>query len=123
MLNESLRGQPGISDFSYNGSSGTLAYQPVFVPTGPSETSPQEFAILFISAPDVLAAVQTSQITFLGEVAGITIGGIVAASLLASITVLRWNKRLDNRVKEKTAELVSSNERLALAERTARRSE
>ncbi len=115
MINESLLGQPGISDFSFNGSSGTFAYQPVFVPRGSNESNPQEFAILFISAPHVLAAIQTSQITFLGEVTGITVGGIVAVSLVASITVLRWNKRLDERVKEKTAELVSSNERLALA--------
>ena len=94
-------GRPGISDFSYNGSSGTLAYQPVFVSRGPNDSNPQEFAILFVSAPNVLAAIQTSQITFLGEVTGITVGGIVAASLVASITVLRWNKRLDKRVKRK----------------------
>jgi len=115
MLNQSLHGVPGVSDFSYNGSSGTLAYQPVYVSSETNKSNPQEFAVLYVSAPDVLAATQTSQITFLGEVAGITIGGIVAASLIASITVLRWNKRLDIRVREKTSELVSSNEKLALA--------
>ncbi len=111
MLNQSLEGKSGISDFSYNGTSGTIVCQPIFVPD-PNEADSHEFAILFVSHPDVLAITQSSEIAFLGEATAFTITGIIVASLVASIIVLRWNRRLDERVKEKTAELVSLNSQL-----------
>ncbi|MDA4130979.1 MAG: ATP-binding protein [Thaumarchaeota archaeon] len=115
MLNQSLKGITGFQDFTYNGVSGGLAYQPVLVKINDkNHTAPQEFAILYISAPDLLAEAQASQINLLGQVTYITVLGIGASSLAACLVVIRWNKRLDDTVKQKTADLLSSNDQLVL---------
>jgi signal transduction histidine kinase len=113
MLNQSLRGNSGFQDFTYQGVSSTLAYAPVFVATSPNnETNPQEFAVLYISAPDTLGALQASQIALQRNLSEAIILGAGASAVAASIIVLRWNRRLDIAVREKTAELASANERL-----------
>ena len=117
MLNQSLEGKSGISDFSFNDTQSTFAYQPVILPVS---NQGYEFAILFITQPDVLASTQSSEIGFLGEVTVFTLIGIVTASLVASIIVIRWNRDLNDRVKEKTAELVSANVQLEQQNKTQR---
>jgi signal transduction histidine kinase len=116
MLNQSLKeGITGFQNFTYNGVSGGLAYQPIYVRVNSeNQTVSQEFAIIFISAPDVLAAAQALQIGNLGLVTYLTVLGIGTSSFLACIVVVRWNKRLDEVVKQKTADLLSTNDKLGL---------
>ena len=117
VLNQSLSGNTGFEDFSLDGVRTTIAYQPVMVNSSVTNLTAKsrKFAILFILEPDVLRASQASQIAFQGELSTIMILGIAASSLVAAVIVLRWNNSLDEAVKKKTAELVSTNNELDLA--------
>jgi signal transduction histidine kinase len=113
MLNQSLAGKTGFQDFSYKGANGGLAYQPVIVTINQANGSTiyQQFAILFVSAADILAAAQSSQVSLLGLVSTITILGIATTAGMVSFVVLKRNKRLDELVNEKTADLASALEK------------
>ena len=114
-LNQSLKGNSGFEDLSYHGSSGTLAYQPIFVNATASDGHeiPVQFGVLYVTVADTLAGsavnlINQQRLASLVIVIGIagTFGGIAFATL-------RWNRRLDVAVKEKTSDLLTANEELA----------
>ena len=65
-LNQSLNGRAGIQDISFRGSSTTVAYQPMFVnaTTATGTQIPVQFGVLYVSAPDTLAA---SAVALIGQ--------------------------------------------------------
>ena len=102
---DSLSGKVGIGDFSANGMSSTIAYEPVKV-------RGYDFAVLFVVAPHHLAGSAVALLeqqrffnTLVISAIGITAAGIAAI-------VLVWNGRLSNKVAAKTFELTQSNQQL-----------
>jgi signal transduction histidine kinase len=114
-LNQSLKGQVGLQDISYRGSSGTLAYQPIFVnaTTANGGHVPVQFGVLYVTASDTLAASAAALIGQERSASLLIVLGIAGVSGGLALTTLRWNKRLDDAVKQKTADLVSANSQLA----------
>ena len=102
-----------MDDISYRGVTATLAYQPVFV--NESSGSSHQFGVLYIVAADTLG---TSAVALINQERIISTGfiiGIGAAFFGTAFMILRWNKRLSDAVKEKTADLVSTNLQLTSA--------
>ncbi|MDA4129694.1 MAG: ATP-binding protein [Thaumarchaeota archaeon] len=114
-LNESLRGQAGYQDLSYRGASTTLTYQPLFVnaTTSTGNQISKQFGVLYVTASDTLATAADALIGQQQFVGMITIFGIVGVSVGLAVTTLLWNRRLNEAVKEKTADLVNANAQLA----------
>ena len=111
-INNSLRGRAGVGEISYVGSSSTIAYQPILIPSANNQTTPQEFGVLYITAPDVLAASQAQQIDQLRLLTAAVVVGIAAVCVTVGAIILRWNRRLDIAVKQRTSGLVLANEQL-----------
>ena len=113
-VNQSLNGQPGIEDLSYRGASGTIAYQPVFVnaTTSSGEESLVQFGVLYVTATDILGASAGALIEQQQLVSVLIIVGIAGVSGGVVVAMLRWNKRLDDAVREKTSDLIATNETL-----------
>ena len=111
-INNSLRGSAGVGEISYAGSSSTIAYQPILIPSANNQTTPQEFGVLYITAPDVLAASQAQQIDQLRLLTAAVVVGIAAVCVTVGAIILRWNRRLDIAVKQRTSDLVLANEQL-----------
>ncbi|MGA2665861.1 MAG: histidine kinase dimerization/phospho-acceptor domain-containing protein, partial [Nitrososphaerales archaeon] len=111
-INSSLRGVAGVGEISYAGNSSTIAYQPILVAGPQDQGALHEFGVLYVSAPDVLAASQTAQVDQFRALTGTLIFGIGVLSVAAGGIILGWNRRLDRAVKQKTSDLVSANEQL-----------
>jgi len=104
-IRDSLNGNTGSGDFSAQGSTSTIAYEPVTV-------KGTNFALLYIVTPhqfagNVLALVYQQR--SLNTLIIIAIGAV--ATGIAAV-VLTWNKRLSKLVHTRTSELKSSNESL-----------
>jgi signal transduction histidine kinase len=111
-INSSLLGTAGFGELSYQGTSATIAYQPVLIPALRAQSAPVEFGVIYVSAPNVLAASQASQI---GQLRLLTFGIIVAIGgicVLSAAIILRWNRRLEQAVKQRTFDLVLTNQQL-----------
>jgi signal transduction histidine kinase len=106
-LNTSLQSNTsGMRDFRSEGTTNTIAYEPVTI-------KGDHFLTLFITAPHKL----TSNVAFLIDQQQtfnmfivITIGGV---ALGAALMVLTWNKRLGDTVRDRTEELSKSNDLLS----------
>ena len=112
ILNESLLGGSGVSEISYQGLNTTIAYQAVFI-SGSDPTSTQQFGVVYIVAPDVLAGSDALLVSQQRELGLFLIVGIAGLSAAAVVLFLGWNRRLDETVKLRTADLLAANERLA----------
>jgi len=112
-LHQSLAGAAGVDDISYNGTTSTLAYQPVYVKESSGQT--QQFGVLYISARDTLTASAVALINQQRFVSTAIIIGIGATFFGTAFMILRWNKRLGDAVTEKTQELVATNLQLSNA--------
>jgi len=104
-LHRSLSGGSGASDLSYQGKSGSLAYQTVRVDN-------KDFAVVYVTAQhnfagDVIALVDQQRALSL-----IVIGIIGSVAAGMATLVLSWNKNLQRVVKSKTEELESANKSL-----------
>ena len=115
-LNDSLRGETGVQDLSYQGASGTIAYHPVLVETTPdNQTAPEFFGVMYVSAANVLEAGEALQVAQLRVFTELTILGIEASAVVAVFVVIRWNRRLDATVERRTADLAEKTSELARA--------
>jgi signal transduction histidine kinase len=100
LINRSLNGESGSTDMSIFGATNTISYDPVTV-------DGQIFGAIYISTPHsfastVIALVNEQRNTSIVVIIAI---GIAAAAL--SVTVLLWNKRLDQMIRKKTQELAN----------------
>ncbi len=112
-LRESLLGNSGVDDISYRGVSATLAYQPIFLNESSRESV--QFGVLYVVASDALAANAVALVNQQRLLSTGFIVGIGVAFFGTAFMILRWNKRLGDAVKEKTADLVSTNLQLSSA--------
>jgi signal transduction histidine kinase len=114
-LNQSLKGQSGYEDITFNNIGATLAYQPVDVTVTNSSGAQfsQQFGVLYVVAANSLA---TNAAALIGQerlVTLIIILGIAGVSGTFAFITLRWNRRLDELIDQRTSDLVSANENLA----------
>jgi len=110
LIKKSLQGTTGSGDFLVNGKLNTIVYEPVVV-------NGKNFLTLYISAQHKLAtdvsALIDQQKYFI--TLRVTIIGIVA--FIIAFLVFSWNKRLENVVKVRTAELREANEQLRIRDK------
>jgi signal transduction histidine kinase len=109
-INESLKGNTGSGDFTSQGRTSTIAYNPVTI-------RGNEFALMYIVTPHELAgsaAALVEQQRMLNLVTVIAIGSTAAG--IAGL-VLVWNKRLTELVAVKTSELKFANSSLTESNR------
>jgi signal transduction histidine kinase len=104
-IRDSLKGNTGHGDFTSQGKTSTIAYQPVTI-------HGKDFAILYIVTPhqfasDVVSFIEQPRILNLIIIIAI---GTVATGI--AIIILIWNKRLSELVALRTAELKESNDSL-----------
>ncbi len=112
LINESLSGATGVTDITVDGSNVTIAYAPVFLPQASLANQVHEFGVLYVLVPDSIVgsnAVLLSQLRVLSSFIIIGIAGIAIAS---AVLFLGWNRRLDETVTKRTADLVAANEQL-----------
>lgn len=107
-LRASLKSSSGSGDFTFQGNTSTLAYQPVTI-------EGNDFAVLYVVTPhqfpgNVNMLIQ-QQSTF--NILVIAVIGAVAVGI--AFIILLWNKRLGDIVKEKTTELNTANKSLVSA--------
>jgi signal transduction histidine kinase len=108
-INASLSGIPALHDFTYNGVTGALASQPIFYSDilG-NQSSYGVFAVVYVSAPGVLAISQVTQIYQLRTFTTFAILGIMIVASGSSLLILRRNRSLSLLVKERTEDLERS---------------
>jgi signal transduction histidine kinase len=104
-IRDSLKGQHGSGDITYQGKTSTIAYQPVSV-------KENDFAILYITTPHELAVSVNSLIDQQRTFNALLILVIGAIAIGIAILVLIWNKRLTAQVAMRTLELNTSNKSL-----------
>jgi signal transduction histidine kinase len=118
-LKDSLGGQAGSSNFAVNGSSVTIAYQPV------SLQPKQDFGVLYIVLRQGGPGSNNNHALFdpafffdqQRNTSIILIGAVSTVAVAAAYLVLSWNKRLESIVKEKTSALDNANRSLAESNR------
>ena len=104
-LHKSLEGNAGFEDLSYEGSTGTLAYQPI-------KLNEDTWSVLYVVTPHTFAGtIQTAienqrnlSTTMIIAIAGIAVG--------FAILVVRWNKELSGLIGKRTHELEVRTEEL-----------
>jgi signal transduction histidine kinase len=104
-LRHSLMGEAGSGDISLQGSTSTLAYQPVTI-------EGNDFAVLYITEQHTFADnvdVLIEQQRLFSTIMIVVIGSV---ALGISLLFLIWNKRLGEVVKDKTIELNAANKSL-----------
>ena len=97
-LRRSLAGGAGAEDITYGGQTGTLAYQTVAI-------DDQDFGVIYVTqqhsfAGDVLALIDQQR-----NFSTALIISIGAIAIGIAVVVLLWNRRLEKKVRSKTAEL------------------
>ena len=104
-LRESLKGQPGSGDLTYQGNTSTIAYQPVTI-------RGNDFAVLYITVPHQLAGHVSVLIDQHRTFNTILIAVIGAVATVTASLVLLWNRRLSDKVELRTSQLKTANESL-----------
>jgi signal transduction histidine kinase len=105
-LRDSLTGRPGSGQFTYQGNTSTIAYQPV------SFSGQDYFAIAYIVEPHEFGGAVGSLIDQQRNFNLIIIASIGAVTVSIAYLILIWNRRLSGVVKSKTAELEEANKSL-----------
>ena len=101
-LRASLQGEAGSGDIPVQGSTTTIAYQPV-------SFSGDNFAVVYVIATHNIQGIVGSLIDQQRNFNLIIIGAIGAVAVGIAYLILIWNRRLSGIVKSKTAELEQAN--------------
>jgi signal transduction histidine kinase len=101
-LRDSLQGDAGAGDISLQGTTNTIAYQPV-------SFSGDNFAVVYIVAPHSIQGTVGSLIDQQRDFNLIIIGSVGAVAVGIAYLILNWNRRLSGIVKSKTTELEEAN--------------
>ncbi|WP_144729814.1 sensor histidine kinase [Candidatus Nitrosocosmicus arcticus] len=117
ILNKAFLSESGVEEFNFENISTTIAYEAV--KGSETDNSINEYGnmigTLFITVPHTLAGNVTSLIDNQNSINFSIIGIIVAISTVTAIILLRWNKLLNDNVKQKTFQLRDSIEKLEKA--------
>ncbi len=107
LIRTSLQGTTGAGDILANGKMSTIAYEPVLV-------KGQYFLTLYISAQHNLATDVTALINQQQYFTMLIIAIIGGVAIIIAFLVFSWNKRLENVVNTRTAELKTANDSLVV---------
>jgi signal transduction histidine kinase len=110
IMNEALTAESGVTEFSFENSTTTIAYQAVIVPS--SQGQENRVGTLFITVPHTLAGDVTILISTQNLVSFAIIFAIASISIIVAIILLSWNRILKNVVDQKTSQLRDSIENL-----------
>jgi signal transduction histidine kinase len=102
---EALAGNPGARDVTMNGERATFAYKPIII-------EGKQFGVLYIVTPHAYASGVTALIDQQKNFSVMLVAITAAAAVGAISVILVWNKRLEQTVGTKTAELRAANEQL-----------
>lgn len=115
IINRAFLLQNGVEQFDFENTSTTIAYESVWGPQIRSNDHNYRVGTLFITVPNTLA----EDVAFLVNNQTTTnftiIGIIVVISMVAAILLLRWNRYLNDAVKQKTYQLSETVEKLIKA--------
>jgi len=104
-LNRSLGGGSGAEDLSYQGKSGSLAYQTVTI-------DGKEFGVVYVTAQHNFASDVISLVDQQRTLSLIVMGIVGSIAAVLAILVLSWNRNLKGMVTLKTQELEFANKSL-----------
>jgi signal transduction histidine kinase len=104
-MRDSLSGNAGSGDITYQGNTSTIAYEPV-------SFSGDQFAVVYIVAPHEFQQTAGPLIDQQRNFNLIVIASIGTVAVGVAYLVLIWNRRLSAMVKSKTAELEHANKSL-----------
>jgi signal transduction histidine kinase len=107
IITRSLQGSPGTEDITAMGQVSTIAYTPVTI-------DGENLLTLYITTPHQLAGSVNLMVDQQRNFNLIIIGSIGALAVGAIFLILAWNKRLEETVNARTAELKQANEQLKI---------
>ena len=110
VIKRSLQGSPGTEDITVTGQTTTIAYRPVMI-TG------EHLLTLYITSPHQLTGSVNLAIDQQRYFNLVIIGSIGALAVGIAFLILTWNKKLEETVNAKTAELRQANEQLKIHDR------
>ena len=108
LIRESLKGDAGSGEITYQGNTSTLAYQPVSI-------EGNGFAVLYITTPHNLAGNVNLLIEQQRTLNLFIIIAIGVASIGIALLITMWNRELTTIVDEKTLQLKAANESLVVS--------
>ena len=110
VIKRSLQGSPGTEDITVTGQTTTIAYRPVMI-TG------EHLLTLYTTSPHQLTGSVNLAIDQQRYFNLAIIGSIGALAVGIAFLILTWNKKLEETVNAKTAELRQANEQLKIHDR------
>jgi len=113
LIKKSLQGNTGAGDILINGKMNTIAYQPVVL-------DKKNFLTLNISAQHSLASDVSALIDQQRYFTLLVVTIIAAVAIIVAFLVFSWNRRLENTVGARTAELALANEQLKVHDKMQR---
>jgi signal transduction histidine kinase len=113
LIKKSLQGNTGAGDILINGKMNTIAYQPVVL-------DKKNFLTLYISAQHSLASDVSALIDQQRYFTLLVVTIIAAVAIIVAFLVFSWNRRLENTVGARTAELALANEQLKVHDKMQR---
>jgi signal transduction histidine kinase len=110
---EALSGNSGIRDIALNGEKATFVYKPIIL-------EGKQFGVLYIVTPHAYASDVAGLIDQQKNFSLMLIVITAAAAIGAILIILTWNRRLEQTVNTKTAELRVANEQLKTQDKMQR---
>jgi signal transduction histidine kinase len=107
IITRSLQGNPGTEDITAGGQTTTIAYAPVMI-------NAEHLLTLYITSPHQLTGSVNLIIDQQRNFNLVIIGSIGTLAVGVTFFILTWNKRLEQSVNARTAELRQANERLKI---------
>lgn len=104
-VTDSLKGNPGIEDFSYKGNTSSIAYEPIFL-------GGSQFGTLYVITPHQFAGNVATLVDQERNLSTILVGVIGAVAIGVAMLVVTWNRRLERTVHMRTGELSAKSEEL-----------
>jgi len=104
-LRTSLQGSAGFEDISYQGATGTLAYQPISL-------DGKVWAIIYVVTPHSFATTVQTAIDSQRNLSIVVITAIVGIAIGLAILVIKWNSELHKIVLKRTHDLAAKTEEL-----------
>lgn len=115
IINGAFSSQSGVEQFDFENTTTTIAYESVWGPQISNNDFNYRVGTLFITVPNTLAEDVASLVENQTITSFTIIGVIIAISLITAIFLLRWNRFLNDAIKQKTRELRETIEKLRKA--------